>query len=226
MKQRLCVLQHTDGIGLGCMEQWFRERQFDMRTVRVDRGEKLPSLDSFDWLAVMGGPMGVYEEAQYPWLKAEKEWLRTAIDASKKILGVCMGSQLIASALGADVYPADTAEIGWFPIIRTDAHASWLPPQSCLLSWHGDRFELPAGAKPFASSEATPNQGFSYGDNIWALQFHVEAQAGTTDVFLEASGGELPDGEYVQREDQLDRPDCVATSAKVASSLLNFMATR
>lgn len=224
MKQRLCVLQHADGIGLGCMEQWFKEHEFDINTVRVDRGEPLPPLNSFDWLAIMGGPMGVYEEAQYPWLKTEKQWLRTAIDTDKKILGVCMGGQLIASALGAEVYPAESAEIGWFPINRTDASASWLPPQSCLLSWHGDQFKLPSGGKPFASSEATPNQGFRYGDNIWALQFHVEAQTGTTDIFLEATGGELPAGEYVQSKDQLDRPDCVATSAKVANKLLNFMA--
>lgn len=224
MKQRLCVLQHADDIGLGCLEHWFRESEFQIQTLRIDRGEPLPSLDSFDWLAIMGGPMSVYEEMQYPWLVGEKQWLRRVIDSDKKILGVCMGGQLIASALGADVCPADTVEIGWFPITRTDAAASWLPAQSCLLSWHGDQFDLPTGAKPFAQSEATPNQGFSFGNNIWALQFHVEAQAGTTDIFLEATGGELPPGEYVQPEAQLDRPDCIAASAKVANNLLNFMA--
>lgn len=226
MTQRLCVLQHADGEGLGSMHQWFAEKGFTINIIRIDRGEPLPPIDSFDWLVLMGGPMGVYEEVQYPWLAAEKEWLRKAIEADKKVLGVCLGAQLIASALDAAVYPSDTVEIGWHPIYRTDSSASWLPEQACLLSWHGDRLELPENAKAFAANEVTPCQGFSYGDRVWALQFHIEAEAGTVDTFLEAGGGYLPQGEFVQSIEQLENTEHLAASAKTATGLLDFMAAR
>lgn len=224
MTQRLCVLQHADDEGLGSMHHWFTEHGFDINTVRIDRGEALPPHNSFDWLVVMGGPMGVYEEAQYPWLREEKAWLKQAIESEKKTLGVCLGAQLIASALDASVYPNDTFEVGWYPIIRTDPSASWLPQQTTLLSWHGDCFDLPRGAKAFATSELTPCQGFRYGNRTWALQFHVEADASTVHAFLEAGGGELPQGEGVQSIEQLENPLHLTNSANIAADLLNFMA--
>jgi GMP synthase-like glutamine amidotransferase len=224
MAQRLCVLQHADGEGLGSMRRWFAERDFEINIVRIDRGAALPAINSFDWLILMGGPMGVYEELQYPWLATEKIWLKEAIDAEKKILGICLGAQLIASAMGAPVYPNESSEIGWFPITRTDASVSWLPQQSHLFSWHGDCFEVPAGAKPFASSEATPCQGFRYGNRVWALQFHVETEAETASVFYEAAGGDLPYGEFVQDIAELETSEYLAESAKVATDLLNYLA--
>lgn len=226
MTRRLCVLQHADGEGLGSMHHWFADKGFEINTIRIDRGHPLPQLDSFDWLVLMGGPMGVYEEVQYPWLATEKQWLRQAIEADKKVLGVCLGAQLIASALDAAVYPNDSVEIGWHPIYRTDSSASWLPEQARLLSWHGDRFDLPENAKAFASSEVTPYQGFSYGNRIWALQFHIEAEAGTVETFLEAGGGDLPQGELVQNIEQLENTEHLAASAKIAAGLLDFMAAR
>lgn len=226
MAQRLCVLQHADNEGIGSMQRWFAERKFDINVVRVDQGAPLPPHDSFDWLAVMGGPMSAYEEAQYPWLSHEKKWLRQAVFSDKRVLGICLGSQLIASALDADVYPNDTFEIGWYPITRIDPSITWLPPKARLLSWHGDRFDLPSGAKPFASSEVTPNQGFSYGNRVWALQFHVEAEPDTIDAFIEANGGELPRGEWVQSLEQLKNSEHFASSEKIARDLLDFMAAR
>jgi GMP synthase-like glutamine amidotransferase len=207
MAQRLCVLQHADGEGLGSMHGWFVEHGFQINVIRMDQGGALPPLTSFDWLVLMGGPMGVYEELQYPWLITEKKWLREAIDAEKKILGICLGSQLIASALNAPVYPNETSEIGWFPINRTDSTVTWLPQQAYLFSWHGDCFDLPSGAKAFASSEATPCQGFRYGNRVWALQFHVETEADTAEIFYE-----------------LKKTDYLAASAKITNDLLNFLA--
>lgn len=224
MAQRLCVLQHADDEGLGSMHRWFSEHNFQITTIRIDKGEPLPPHQSYDWLVLMGGPMGVYEEAQYPWLAQEKEWLRQAIEAEKRILGICLGAQLIASALDSQVYPHETLEIGWHPIFRTDPSASWLPEKAQLLSWHGDCFDLPQGAKAFASSEITPCQGFSYSRRVWALQFHVEADESTVDAFLEAGGGDLPRGEYVQSLEQLKKAEHLATSAKIAEDLLNYIA--
>jgi GMP synthase-like glutamine amidotransferase len=224
MTQRICALIHANGEGLGSMESWFTEQSYPLNTIRIDLGEPLPPLDSFDWLVVMGGPMGVYEQTQYPWLTEEINFLRQAIGSNKKILGICLGGQLIASALGAKVYPNSQQEIGWHPIIRTCSSASWLPDEARLLSWHGDRFDLPEGANAFAASAITPVQGFSYGERVWALQFHVEAEEGTVGAFFTTGGGDLPTGDFVQSLELLISNEHLAVNRTIAHNLLRYIA--
>ncbi|WP_299204499.1 type 1 glutamine amidotransferase [uncultured Amphritea sp.] len=204
---RVKILQHAEGEWIGSMYDWFtdasRHRHFNLSTVRLDHGEALPVADSFDWLLVMGGPMSVNDESVYPWLIEEKQLIRQVINSGKTVLGICLGGQLIAAACGAEIYRNTTSEIGWFPIIRTDPEVNWLPEKAELLSWHGDCFKLPEGARSFATSAITPFQGFSLGDRVWALQFHLEVKSGTVDAFLACETEGLPDGEYVQSEAQL-----------------------
>ena len=134
---------------------------------------------SDDLLIVLGGPISVNDAGMFPFIDIEVELLRRRIAADKPTLGICLGAQLIARALGAKVYPGKEKEIGWYDISLTAAGAQsalrYLDARHCsMLHWHGETFDLPSGAALLASSERYPHQAFSYGKNILALQFHPE----------------------------------------------------
>lgn len=224
---QVLILQHAEGEWIGSMESWFNERDFQLTTVRLDLGKGLPEGSDFDWLLIMGGPMSVYEESRYPWLVAEKDFIREAVAAEKTVLGICLGSQLIASALGARVEANQQLEIGWFPVQRTDPSVSWMPESFVPLSWHGDFFQLPEGARSFATSAITPCQGYSLGDKVIALQFHLEAQPGTVQTFYSLQPDGLPATEYVQSKEQIFADsDYLPASRKVMHELLNYLHTQ
>jgi GMP synthase (glutamine-hydrolysing) len=135
-------------------------------------------------LVVLGGPIGVYEQQEYPFLMDEIALIRQRLAARRPILGICLGAQLMAAALGARVFPGKNGkEIGWSPIqAAPNAHtppwfAPLLSPGLSVFHWHGDTFDLPAGALPLAGTEAYPNQAFAVGDFALALQFHPEVTA-------------------------------------------------
>ena len=199
---KIHYLQHMPDEGLGAIEAWVRQQGARLSATHLYDEQTLPALDDFDWLLVMGGPMNIYQEDEYPWLRAEKRFIRQAIKAGKVVLGFCLGGQLIADALGARVAPNHRMEIGWFEL--SPVAAGLAPPLDRLLHsplsgfhWHGDRFELPDGARLFARSEACDHQGFVYGDRVYAFQFHAEITPDLASRFIEAEG-ELPRGDYVQ----------------------------
>jgi GMP synthase (glutamine-hydrolysing) len=148
-----------------------------------DVGNALPPLDpaATDLLIVLGAPIGVYEDDKYPFLRNEIDLLTVRLKARQPTLGICLGSQLIACALGAKVYPSGVKEIGWGPIGLTDAALS-TPlrhlANTTVLHWHGDTFDLPAGAVHLAATPICRNQAFCLGPNILGLQFHSEADPG------------------------------------------------
>ena len=144
--------------------------------------------------------MNVDQEADYPWLASEKSLIRAAIEAGKYVIGVCLGAQLIAQVLGAEVRQAAHKEIGWFPIHPSaDCPAVLqLPDGLRVLHWHGDTFTLPAGARPIASSAACQNQGFLYQDRVLALQCHLEMTPQALALLVAACSNELRDAPYVQ----------------------------
>ena len=220
---RVQVLQHANGEGLGSLRQWFLKKGACISTIRIDLNQDLPKLSDFDWLIILGGPMAAYEENKYSWLSAEKKFIRAAIESNKYVLGICLGGQLIANAMGAKVYANKLKEIGWFPITKTNDIASWLDPDQTLLCWHGDCFDLPESAISFATSDITKHQGFCLGPRVWALQFHLEAIHGTTDIFYAVSGASLPEGDYVQSLASLSSNRHLATSQKTAFKLLDFI---
>ncbi|HTE39447.1 MAG TPA: glutamine amidotransferase [Steroidobacteraceae bacterium] len=145
--------------------------------------------DDPELLVVLGGPIGVYESDQYPFITDQLKILKQRIAAQKPTLGICLGAQLIAAATGARVYPSGVKEIGWAPIELTSAGRD-----SCLqhlrssaltvLHWHGDTFDLPAGAELLASTALVKHQAFSIDNNVLALQFHAEADPKTTEAWL------------------------------------------
>lgn len=214
---RVYYLQHAEGEDLGNMRAWFEEQGWPINGVRLDRGDLMPPIDWFDVLVVLGGPMSAvppYEDRI--WLETEIELIRAAIVQEKVVIGLCLGAQLIAAALGARVYQASAPEIGWFPI-EPVGNVPWLPAGE-YLSWHEDTFELPDGAICIARSEHTAHQGFTYGDRVVALQFHLEATVNSPQAF-QAAGSSLPapsktvqapvdlsgKAEYYQRSEQVMR---------------------
>ncbi|MFT3700913.1 MAG: gamma-glutamyl-gamma-aminobutyrate hydrolase family protein [Agriterribacter sp.] len=165
-------------------------------------------MHDFDWLVVMGGPMGVYDHDQYPWLKDEIFFLQQCIKAGKPIIGICLGAQLIASALGAPVYPNKEKEIGWFPVNLTDAGKrsplfAGLPSSLTVLHWHGDTFDLPKDAILLAENAVCKNQAFVVGEKVLGLQFHFETTENTLPLMIENCGDELQTGPYVQTAEML-----------------------
>jgi GMP synthase (glutamine-hydrolysing) len=173
------ALRHVAFEDLGLLAPLLAERGHTVRYVDVPIAD-LDTVDALspDLLVVLGGPIGVYENDRYPFIDREIEWLERRLRASRPTLGICLGSQLMAKALGARVYPSGVKEIGWAPVVLADTAAG-----SCLkhladtpvLHWHGDTFDLPAGAVHLASTAACRNQAFALGTHALALQFHAEA---------------------------------------------------
>ncbi len=177
---RIHCLTHVPFEGSAVIADWARRRGDTLSLTPVFEGQGLPRPTDFDWLIVMGGPMGVHDEAEHPWLAAEKRFLGEAIAAGKTVVGICLGAQLIAHALGAAVHPNPEREIGWFPIELTEAGRSssvlgFLPDRIQVFHWHGDTFELPPGAIHLARSAACSQQVFLYDGRVLGLQCHLES---------------------------------------------------
>ncbi|MGO8953133.1 MAG: type 1 glutamine amidotransferase [Rhodomicrobium sp.] len=198
---RMSVLQHVPFEGPAAIADWAEDRRVRMTVASLHREEPLPALDAFDMLTVMGGPMSANDEARYSWLGPEITLVRDAIGAGKIVLGVCLGAQIIAKALGAKVYAARHKEIGWFPVRRTPAaHAIFegLPAEFIAFHWHGETFDLPPGTERLAETAGTPNQAFAFAKRVLGLQFHMEATEMSVNALIEHAAGEIGAGPFEQ----------------------------
>lgn len=187
------------------MAPLFKARGASVRYTRFFAGERPPKPEAFDFLVVLGGPMGVYEEGEHPWLPSEKVALKAALDAGKPVLGLCLGAQLLADALGAKVAPGAHREIGWWPVERVHAAAvhpvaACFPERFSTFHWHGDTFAIPDGATPLFRSAACANQGFVWKDRAVALQFHPEITPEAISAWIAAADGDLRPGPWIQDE--------------------------
>jgi GMP synthase-like glutamine amidotransferase len=153
-------------------------------------------------LTVMGGPMSANDEARLSWLGPEIALVRAAIAADKTVLGICLGAQIIAKALGARVYPASAKEIGWFSVHRTaDSHPFFdgMPDSFTPFHWHGETFGLPPGVKLLARSKITETQAFAVGQHVLGLQFHMEATEESVRALLKGAAHEIGHGAFEQQ---------------------------
>lgn len=201
-------LQHVPFEGLASIRGWIERGGHSVGCTRLYAGDGFPRPESVDLLIVMGGPMGVHDIDQHPWLVAEKTFLRAVIGAGKRVLGICLGAQLIADVLGARVYPNEQKEIGWFPVTRSeDAEASvlgrLLPEEFMAFHWHGDTFDLPPGAVHLGRSAVCRNQAYAVGERILGLQFHLETTPESARELIEHGGDELVDAPTIQSADAM-----------------------
>lgn len=197
------TLMHVPFEGLGCIENWISEKRHSVSYTKFYEAYTLPQMDDFDWLIVMGGPMGVYDESIYPWLSEEKEFIQKAIKAGKTVLGICLGSQLIAEVLHAKVYPNKQKEIGWFNV-KLNKNSQSLPlftnfdNEFTVFHWHGDTYDLPENSMLLLSSEVCENQAFLYNEKVLGLQFHFEVTPKTLNEMVENGMSELIENRTIQ----------------------------
>ncbi len=203
--RRAHYFQHVPYEGPAAIKDWLVKQHYQVNSSHFYGDWQLPEVDNIDLLVVMGGPMSVNDEAHYPWLRAEKQFIAEMIKAGKPILGICLGAQLIASAMGARVYANAEREIGWWPVTAIDADASalTLPASLTVLHWHGETFDLPAGSKLLASSKACINQVFQSGKNIIGVQFHLESTQHSVDAIMQQSRDDLRPDRWVQTEQEI-----------------------
>lgn len=201
-------LQHVPFEGMGAIETWLKSKGFSISFTRFYENEEFPDINNIDWLIIMGGPMSVNEEKEYPWLVAEKKFVRACIAQNKITIGICLGSQLIANVLGSKIYKNPVKEIGWFPINPNPSNSpsSWiqLPKPFTVFHWHGETFDLPKGAKLLASSAHCINQVFLYNKNVIGFQCHLETTAESLALLIKNCAEDIVPAQGIQSIDELN----------------------
>jgi GMP synthase (glutamine-hydrolysing) len=226
------VLQHVAPEGPGLVERALAARGIGVAVTRPDLGDPVPAdLEDAAGLLVMGGPMGVYESDRYPFLNEEERLVQLALAAGVPLLGVCLGSQLLAHVLGARVAKGPRKEIGWFDVTLSeeavkDPLFADAPRVFRPLHWHGDVFDLPSGAVSLARSELTAHQAFRHGENAHGLLFHLEAESEQVEAMARLFADELA-GAHVDAEALLrETKAAVAAAAAVGNAVFGAWAGR
>lgn len=227
---RLHYFQHVPQEGLGTIKEWAGKRGWSITKTSFFSGDSIPDLDDIDWLVVMGGPMSVNDEQTLAWLKPEKQFIASAIYAGKTVLGFCLGSQLIANALGAKVQKNKNKEIGWFDIQMTPAGLSSkafsrFPKRLKIFEWHGETFDIPDKALLAATNDICINQALIYGDRVVGMQFHPEVTQDDVRKWIAHGLDELTNEKYIQPAgEMLDKKDDFERLKKYMYCMLDDLA--
>lgn len=213
---RIRILQHTSETPPGSVLQWLEAKRAPYRIDKLFEGEPLPASDDVDWLISLGGAMNCDEDARYPFLAEEKKLLAEMVEKRKAVLGLCLGGQLLARALGASVRQHEGWEVGWHSLQVSSGE------RLVAFQWHQDTFDLPTGSRRIATNAFCPNQGFVFGSTAVGLQFHPEA----TEEWIKAcvEDADYPAGPFVQaREKVMDEIGFLAPMRKWFFSLMDQM---
>ena len=184
------ICKNIETEGPGTIEDFLKEKNITYTILELSKTSYIPDPGAFDTLLMMGGPMSVNEDDIYPYIKKEEKLVRDFIAQDKRVLGVCLGAQIMAKALGSSVYEGSEKEIGWYDIdlteeglrdnrivrLATHPQDGDISREFKVFHWHGETFDIPDGAARLASSALYPNQAFRYGQNAYAFQFHIEVQ--------------------------------------------------
>jgi GMP synthase-like glutamine amidotransferase len=225
---RAHYLQHVPFEGLGSIEPSLRSAGYEITRTALFESTEFPAIDTIDLLVVMGGPMSVNDSDRFPWLLQEIEYIRGAIHSGIPVLGICLGAQLIAAAMGSKVYRNRVKEIGWFPVeglCSTDGPHFCLPPSLQVFHWHGETFDLPAGATLLASSEGCENQAFQLGRSVVGLQFHLETTPESARDLVSNCRDELVSAQYIQTEEEIQSASAESYRSinRVMAELLHYL---
>jgi GMP synthase (glutamine-hydrolysing) len=229
---KIYVLQHHPVENLGSIADALEGAALAWQYVRVHEGQPVPTeMKGAGGLIVMGGPMGVYQTERYPFLRDEMALIEDAIKHERPVLGVCLGAQIVAAALGAKVDRNPSGkEIGWHPIRLEEAASDdrlmrGLPETLTPFHWHGDIFELPSGAVSLASSDKTPCQAFRYGDKTYGFQFHFEVTTSSVRAMADAFAKDLQRQQIIAEEMIADSDQHVARLEQIADTVFSRWAS-
>lgn len=221
---KILALQHMASEGMSGMEKAFKKRKVEYDYVPLNEGAGIPEdISHYSAVVILGGPMNVYQEKEYPFLVKEDKFIKKALKDGKPILGICLGGQLIAKAAGAKVLTGHRKEIGWYDLDLTEAGQKdplfkGFPKRFKVFQWHGDTFQIPKKATKLASSEIFPNQAYRLG-SAYGLQFHIEVTKETIECWIEEYDKELKSLDYVN-------PDKIKEDTKRYLRDLNALADR
>ena len=226
---KIHCLVHLDFETLGNIRDWVGKKEHSISITMPCENQIYPEIGDIDLLIIMGGLMSVYQEDEYPWLKQEKEFVKSVIFSGKAVYGICFGAQMLSDILGGHVSRNEYREIGWHKVRSLDefdrnAQLFNVQKELTVFQWHGDTFTLPSRCIRLFESEACPEQGFIYGDNVLALQFHPEVDADCVESLLENCSSDLEEeGMYVSSKNEIrGRDDLLEASAKLMFSILDW----
>lgn len=228
---KIHCFQHVHFEDLGCIGNWIEKNSHAVQYTRFYENPSIPGVDEYDWLVVMGGPMSVNDEDEFPWLVEEKKAIKAAIEKNKTVIGICLGSQLIAQVLVGKVYKNKEKEIGWFDISLTGTKESenLLNTGSAnpikVFHWHGETYEIPANSIHLAYSAGCRSQAFLYDGKVLGLQFHLEVTEQSIGAMIENGRNELVKGTFVQSENEiLAQADCIRSNNRIMFQILDKLA--
>lgn len=228
-EKKIECFMHVPFEGPGFIADWIERQGHRLHYTKFHEGHELPDASGVDMLIIMGGPMDVFDYHVHSWMGDEIEWVKKFIQTGKPLLGICLGAQIIAAALGEEVYPGPHKEIGWhnlqfLPSLGDYKIFDALPVTRKVFHWHGDTFNIPAGATNIASSQAFPNQGFIYGQHVIALQFHLEVSPDSVRSLVDHCRDELVEGPHIQSEKEiLSEQNYFEGNRKVLYEFLHYL---
>ena len=227
---KVLIVKHAPFEREGNMVAWLQRKQAEIEYLNLYESTVFPDLKAFDLMVLLGGPMSVNDEQLYPWLVPEKQFIKDALSLDMPILGLCLGGQLIANALGAAVTLSKETEIGWHTVSNRTLNKKLFqfPEQMPIFNWHGETFALPNGAEPLLKSQACENQGFQYGEKVIGLQCHPEVTPEIIQDWIDEIGDQMTQGEFVHTPEQMfiDVEDNVAQAQAQLENMLDFITSK